>query len=302
MMLPIGERHTVLLNAGIDWVTCSKKGSLLGSEFQALGDELVRGAKAADARTRLATWQGYAGLRGVNFFYGTHGMAAVVTLSGRHEPTLVQDFIRAADNVSRIDLQATVEVLPADPMLGPINYRQLESYDVNPGQKPMVTVIHNTRGGHTNAVGSRISDAYGRNYDKGVEGKLCEPGRVWRYEVEFKRGRAKTVAEQISLSRKVELDCARTVWRWWAHRGIRLLPVEPSGYPIDTRLPERPESDPLRWFETSVSQCVNDAIASHGLHAVLRALRLHNHVDREYNRKEKANDVIADHLSSDSGG
>lgn len=278
MSYETSERHISILNAGVDWLTCSKQEGVLGSDFQRLGDELVEGAKRAGARTRLGLWQGYAGLRGDDWFYGQQGSRAVVTLSGRHEPTLVQDFIRASDNVSRIDLQMTVEHLPAEPTLGRINYHQLATYEGRPGVRPIITTIYNTHHGHTNAVGQRISDAYGRNYDKGIEGKLCEPGRLWRYEVEFKRGRAKNIAAQIALSRKVELDSARTVHQWFSSRGVRPLEKEPSGCLIDTRLPERPEVDYLRYFETNVSRAVATAVDLHGLPAVLRALRLHNRV------------------------
>jgi hypothetical protein len=281
------QRHSEILSAGVDWLTCSKKTGVMGSEFQKLGDELVRGARAAKNRTSLALWQGYAGLRGENFFYGQHGMAAVVTLSGPHEPALVADFIRAADNVSRIDLQITVEHMPPEPELGTINFRQLCRGGTNPGLHPLITMIANTKGGHTNAVGSRISDSYGRNYDKGIEGKLCEAGRLWRYEVEFKRGRAKKVAEQIALSRKVPTDVARSVWQWWSSRGVLPVAKEPTGCLIDTRLPARPEVDYLRYFESNVAPSIRQAVRLHGLNTVLRALGLWNQVKPLYDAKEE---------------
>lgn len=283
------EKHRSILSAGVDWLTCSKQGRVIGSDFQRLGDELVRGAKSSGARTRLATWQGYAGLRGDDFFLGHHGDNALVALSGPHEPTLICDFIQAADNVSRIDLQMTVEHVPAEPDLGRINFQQLASYDSNPGVKPIITVIHNTHGGHTNAVGARVSDAYGRNYDKGVEGKLCEQGRLWRYEIEFKRGRAKAIARQIALSRRVAADAARTVWSWWSSRGVQPVYTAPTGYLIDTRVPERSRVDYLRYFETNVSTSVRTAISSHGLRPVLRALGLLNQVEVLCNTKEGKN-------------
>lgn len=290
MSFIVGERHREILSAGVDWLTCSKKEGVLGSDFQRLGDELVRGARESGARTRLDIWQGYAGLRGENFFYGTHGMAAVVTLSGPHEPALTADFIRASDNVSRIDLQVTVEHLPPEPELGRINFRQLVNYDGRPGQRPVITEIHDTRNAHTNGVGARISDSYGRNYDKGVEAKLCEPGRLWRYETEFKRSRAKSIARQIALSRQVTKDVARSCWEWWRSRGVLLVAQEPRGCLIDTRLPERADSDYLRYFETSVASSVRAALRLHSLSSVIRALGLQNQVKELYTAKEDGNE------------
>lgn len=284
MVNEVKSKHREILSAGVDWLTCSKSGGVLGSRFAALGDELVQGAREAGDRTRQATWQGYAGLRGENFFYGARDGDAVVTLSGPHEPALIADFISAADNVSRIDLQVTTEHSPAEPELGRINFRQLADGYQLAGVPPIIGTMYDTHHGHTNTVGARVSDAYGRNYDKGVQAKLCEPGRLWRYEIEFKRGRAKKVARQIALSRKVTVDAARSVWNWWTSRGVQLVPSEPSGCLIDTRIPERAPVDYLRYFETNVASSVRTAIASHGLHSVLRALGLLNQVTIEEKR------------------
>jgi hypothetical protein len=287
MRMNVTERHRTILSAGVDWLTCSKSGFALGSEFGRLGDELVRGAKEAGTRTRLAILHGYAGLRGDNFFFGHHGGDALVTLSGPHNPALICDFIQASDNVSRLDLQITVEHTPPEPDLGRINFLQLVEHDTRPGVKPVVTTMYDTKGGHTNAVGARISDSYGRNYDKGVEGKLCEPGRLWRYEIEFKRGRAKKIARQIALSRKVTEDVARSVWAWWSSRGVLPVYQEPRGCLIDTRLPERAEADYLRYFESNVATSVRTAIGLHGIHSVLRALGLLNQVEVLCDAKEE---------------
>src|SRR3982751_2796726 len=109
-------RHTTLLDAGVDWLTCSKSGGLANSPFDDLARGMIRMGAEEGPAAQLSTWNGYAGLRVVGGFYGTSGDNAVVTLSGPHPVVLVKQLIQAADNVSRIDLQLTVEHSPADPM------------------------------------------------------------------------------------------------------------------------------------------------------------------------------------------
>jgi hypothetical protein len=278
-------RHTTLLDAGVDWLTCSKSGGLAGSAFDDLARGMIRMGAEDSGAAQLSTWNGYAGLRVSGGFYGTSGDNAVVTLSGPHPVVLVKQLITAADNVSRIDLQLTVEHEPADPMLGRINYRLLANNEGRSGPKPIVTVIHNSRGSHTNAVGSRLSDAYGRNYDKGIESGTRPSGTCWRYEVEFKRGMAKKIAEQIALSDKVPSIAASVVNRWWETRGVRPVGRDVSVCLVDMQFPRRIKPDYIGYLRRNVQKAVSRAIRLHGLEPVLEALGLTEHIREEVERR-----------------
>jgi hypothetical protein len=274
MVMEFVERHVKPLSAGIDWLTCSKAEVVPGEPFDDIAQGLLHQSLQEGESVRLGTWSGYAGLRTSSAFYGMCGRKAVAWFSGPHSASPTVKLIDASDNVSRLDLQLTIESTPPDKALGRINYRLAASYDGRPGCKPIVTEIHDTRNGHTTTIGSRISDQYGRNYDKGVEAKVAEAGTIWRYEVEYKRAMADKLARQIALQDKVEDVAARTVWLWWLKRGVRPTPREPRGCLIDTRIPARSGPDYLEWFEGKLSRSVRRAVDSHGLHAVLRALGL----------------------------
>lgn len=274
-------RHRTLLTAGVDWLTCSKTGGVRGSLFETTAQLLLLEGIGRGDTPKLGSWQGYAGLQSSNAFVGMAGDNALVRLSGPHKPAHVCKLIRAADNVSRIDLQMTVELDPPDPMFGKIEFRQLAAFEGNPGRKPIVTVIHNTHGGHTNAVGSRLSDAYGRSYDKGIESGNVERGKFVRYEVEYKRHLAKKVSEQIALSGKVVDDAARSVYRYWVKKGVQPLAKEPSGGLIDQGHPARCEPEYLGYLSRNVRTPVRRAIELHGLHPVLEALGLLDYLKHE---------------------
>lgn len=287
MVMQFIERHVVPLSAGIDWLTCSKKEVHPGDPFDDLAHGLLHQSLQEGESVRLGTWLGYAGLRTASAFYGWLGRRGVCWLSGPHSPAPTCQLIQASDNVSRLDLQLTVESAPPDKALGRINYRLASTYDGRPGVRPIVTEIHDTRNGHTTTIGSRISDQYGRNYDKGIEARIAPAGSIWRYEVEYKRALAKKLAEEIALQDKVADVAARTVWLWWTSRGVRPTPREPRGCLIDTRIPARIGPDYLGWFESKLSRSVRRAVDSHGLHPVLRALGLLNHVNADYTAKEE---------------
>lgn len=274
MSMNFVERHETPLSAGIDWLTCSKDEVRPGDAWDELATSLLHGSLEDDEKIRLATWMGYAGLKSSTMFYGWMARRAVVWMSGPHSPAHTCKLIQIASNVSRIDLQLTVKHEPADPRLGSINYRRAASYEGRPGVRPIVSEIHDTRHSHTVAIGSRISDQYGRHYDKGIESKTAAAGEVWRYEVEYKRSMAKKIAEQISLCDKVVDVAGRAVWKWWASRGILPAAREPKGCLIDIRHPARTEPSYLEYFESKVARSVRRATAQHGVRPVLRALGL----------------------------
>lgn len=268
------ERHEKILSSGVDWLTVSHADAKPGEPFDEIATALLRGSCLEGEQIRLGTWLGYAGLRTSSAFYGWQSSKAVCWLSGPHNAALTADLIKASSNVSRIDLQLTVEHTPADPRLGAINFRRASAYTGRPGMKPVISEIHDTRHAYTMAVGRRISNQYGRHYDKGVESKSAEPGRRWRFEVEYKRDMAEKIAAQIALSDKVEADCARSVYRWWASRGVSPLQREPRGCLIDTtqRAPLKPAY--LEWFSTKVARSVHKAVEQHGLAQVIESLGL----------------------------
>ncbi len=275
------ERHRKLLSAGIDWLTCSKSGGVDASLFQTTAQIMLLKSCTDGETPKLGTWQGYAGLQSSTAFVGMAGDNALVRLSGPHSPALTTKLITAADNVSRLDLQMTVELDPPDAMFGKIEFRQLADYDHNAGRKPVVTVIHNTHGSHTNAVGSRLSDAYGRSYDKGIESGNVVRGKFVRYEVEYKRHLAKKIASQIALSDKVVDVAARTVYRYWARKGLLPLPTEPKGGLIDQAHPKRLDPEYLGYLSRNIRTPVRRAIDMHGLEPVLDALGLLDYYRRE---------------------
>lgn len=283
------ERHVRPLSAGIDWLTVSKKDVRPSDEFDDLATSLLHASLEEGEKVRLGSWMGYAGLRSPRCFYGWLGQKAVCWLSGPHTPAHTVKLIEIADNVSRLDLQMTVEHTPPDAALGRINFRRAATYEGRAGVRPIVTELHDTKGGCTISIGSRISDQYGRHYDKGVQAKLGPAGALWRFEVEYKRDIALKMARQMAAAGKMADAAARSVWQWWTSRGIPPTARAPKGCLIDMRLPARTEADPLEWFESKVSRTVRRAVDSQGLHPVLRALGLLPKVEDFYLKGDEEN-------------
>src|SRR4051812_38581446 len=82
--------------------------------------------------------------------------------------------------------------------------------------------------GSTCNIGSRISERYLRLYDKTAETKGEYPVRCWRYEIEYKGGRAKQCANAIFTSRDPTLQTFNAVRAVYGEYGIHLHTKGPS--------------------------------------------------------------------------
>lgn len=107
----------------------------------------------------------------------------------------------------RIDLQVTLRLSTSLPSFG----RSLLKF--SPTMTPLPSRSRTRRGVAVatdslwlGTVGRRTSPSYIRVYDKGVEAKCDEPGRLWRVEVESKGSHSRT------LGCKHQSDLRRAEW------------------------------------------------------------------------------------------
>lgn len=265
-----------LPECGVDWLTCTATGGFAVDGLEAIARRELLLQKEAGQTIRPASWQGYVGHRGENIFYGCRPKEAALTLSGASPLPLIKECIEAATNVSRIDLQITVRHEQPYMSYGKLAYSLLEDGGTRPGRKPIITRIHKTAPGETISVGSRLSDQYGRVYDHGVKHGTSAPGTAWRHEVEFKRDSALHIARQITLPDKALDSIARTVYLWYASRGLRLMEREPSGSLMESVGTVRNDPGGIEWLRRNVQSTVLKAVHTHGLAATLDALGLLN--------------------------
>lgn len=266
------------ISAGADWLTCtsSPKGVSDALEDAAMA-ELYK-EKAEHGQVRSALRLGFSGHQGDGIFCGRRDSLRMVILSGPRCTPLAKQFIPLATNVSRLDLQVTVWTEGEVPHLAEWSYKKLNGVAPRRGTPSKLLFIQGRPAGETLNVGSRVSDSYGRLYDKAAESKLGEPRTVWRYECEFKRAYAKRFAVALAEAERTETYAIGRVHEWWTKKGL-----QPSfcntGEQLDAVRPLMvPSRNVLTWFRESLQKTVSRAISQHGPEAVIDALNLSHYL------------------------
>lgn len=284
---PAPFSHT-LIDSGVDWITATHPIGDEGWKFEQLSEELLQGQREAGKEVKRATLRDYTGWRGEHLFTGMREQDAIIVasqeVSARHWP----DISRAARNVSRLDLQASVWTHGEQPQLARWSYSRLKRSPAKRGRPRSFTLIRSHPHGETLNLGKRSSDAYGRLYDWTAAHKAGPAQTVWRYEVEFKRAYALGHARHLLAVPDPRTASAQLVHGWFTKRG-----VEPTWHVGDPRLSngERlvsPDRDALAWFESSLSKTIRKAIDRHGLPRVLLALGLSDLVQPKRRRTKDA--------------
>lgn len=229
---------------------------------------------AGDGQVSPAFRLGYSGLSTAGLFVGRRSSDILVQLSGPSCAPLATQAIKLSSNVSRLDLQVTVWTEGEQPHLAAWTYKQLRARDQGVGRPTRLTLISGHPDGETLNIGKRSSDAYLRLYDKTAEASLGVPRLLWRYEVEWKRKRARQVAMRLA-----EQECRPQSVCTLVHVAYTKKGVEPSFSTSGNRNAfEEPQANPTRdvltWYRKCLSITIKTSIAKYGEPAVLDALGL----------------------------
>ena len=151
----------------------------------------------------------------------------------------------AATNISRLDLQATTGPGAGGRHLAERSYRTLAGFPPRRGKRPAASLLTTSKGAETLYLGQRISDQFGRLYDKGAESGDAHYSGCWRYEVVLKR-RYATHAVQALLATKAEGPLvAGSVHDWFRSRGVTPR-FDATGLAVGSPVPPA-LSDDQRW-------------------------------------------------------
>jgi hypothetical protein len=263
-----------LVEAGIDWITATRPAGDEAYQFEQAAEDMLSEQREEGRSVSRATLRDYTGWRGESLFVGTRDQDSIIVASAdvaaRHWATVAHH----ARNVSRLDLQVSVWTHGEQPPLARAGYNRLKRLPPKRGRPRSFSLIRTHPRGETLNVGKRQSDAYGRLYDWSSAHKQATAATIWRYEVEFKRDYALGCARTLLSVDDDRAAISHLVHDWWRSRG-----VEPTWSATGTRLSnghalEKPATDPLAWFRSSLSKTIAKQIKLHGLDQVLDALGL----------------------------
>ena len=249
-------RKPKLVSLGVDFITCTCTESaqrvlLQRSAERALLEQRERG-------NELVTWrgQGYHGWRCGSVITGERADSTFAQASGADTADLWEEFGSYASNVTRIDLQGTIE-LEADwpEMLGQL-LQTARGHRPERGRPCRIDGFDGGDGGFTVYAGAPSSDTRVRVYDKGIESRSAPPGRTFRVEVQHRRGRARAAYDRLRQAPDRAAVCSGIVAGELANRtGTRLIRAGASTLIRDT--PRAPDvSRKLAWLAAQVAPTV----------------------------------------------
>lgn len=253
------------LVAGIDWITCTARSPARMAALMYLGTDLLMQEEATGGVVKPWFFKGYAGSACGQIQAGYKPTGVVVRASGAAARECAGELIECAENVSRLDLQLTVMSSQCRDGHAKDLYEALSTAPRGRGRGCERTLITSTYTGDTLYLGRRISDQYGRIYNKSALERTREDPPRWRYEVEFKKGYARAAAEAYAASNKTPEWCAGRVARWFADRG--------AGPPVSTVPGDSIRSAPrgsaqeagqLEWLKRAVRPVVKKLAAKYG--------------------------------------
>lgn len=260
-----------VLEAGVDYVTASSFESKLG-EGQSAKRFMERGLYALEEQMSLGNdklpWSmaGFMGYRSGQAAVAYVGEAVLIRLSGecarRHFDAVYAD----ATNVSRLDLMATYRLTGAWRDLSLVHLQEVREYADRYKPKMHVRRIDGGKHGNTLVLGRRISDWWGRIYDKHAESGLEYYRDCWRYEVEIKRRAAARVAQGLELGTSDKLTSFEAGAQWLRSNGVSLPGSGSPGLRNGGVIPPSNDGRRLAWLRDSVRSTVK-LLCSHGLRA-----------------------------------
>jgi hypothetical protein len=129
------------------------------------------------------------------------------------------EICRSDANITRIDLQATARFHRDVAALARYHAEDVARDQRQGGIKRHIRLERSFGRGDTLYVGSRVSNYYGRVYDKYRESRDEQYRRCWRYEVECKGDGAQQARKAINAATDIPAASASLVHDWFSNRG-----------------------------------------------------------------------------------
>jgi len=280
---PNTERVYPVIDAGIDYLTAFAEKGFRSLEFERTADALAEYEISAGQRLRPALIEGFAGSKGEHWFHGRRDDGNMLVLSGPLSARGATDVIPFATNVSRIDVQVTIQTPPAQESFVVDGWKMLESKSAARGRPGSYEIRVRRPRGETLYVNSRRSDRYGRVYDWGAAHKMAVPKSIWRFELELKRRMALNCAMACRQLPSVGTHCSRLVEGFFNSKGVDTPWRIGDGDLASLPLAESKTRKTLTWFESCLSITIRKQINLWGADIVLPSLGLSEFLPNERN-------------------
>jgi DNA relaxase NicK len=245
-----------VVDCGVDWltVTANTKSSiirLLDYSHNAMRDE-----REAGNEKRGFSFKGYEGFKCGGISYGARSDSALLRVSGGLARQHFTSAYHVATNCSRIDLQTTVRTKQSPNARIASAFKRALRHSRKLKRGPAVNLWRSSNGTATLYLGQRVSERFGRVYNKGAESLLPVLEDCVRYEVEYKGDMAMHQFKQLANTRSPALFINSEVHRFFR---ARACPPEFKPENTQTNVLHRMATDQRQQLEW-IAKCVRPTV------------------------------------------
>lgn len=211
-----------LVHCGVDWIT-------LTALDQDKGEFLLRAATWLSSQAVLngndkKPWSmsGFRGWTTKGVQYGTRDAEVIVRLSGDTAHDNWKEVYDDANNCTRIDVQATFKLnCEVTPVINR-HFDQAKRFSKDRKRAPTLSMLSTNNGPSTLYFNRRVSETFGRIYDKGAESKLDHLRNCIRYEVELKGNAAQRMSAYLRSREDSDMAAGLYAVDFFERRSCRL--------------------------------------------------------------------------------
>lgn len=239
---------------GLDWLTVTTRSVVGRAELQKAVDKVLASKEGKGVTIKPWHWRGYEGIFAEGVRHGKRDDSDIAILSGEKCQSYWKAFTSGGFNCTRLDVALDVEYVHINENIADMCRSQFEVWQNGRKQRMNATFVVNLNGGKTFYIGSRESDRFCRIYDKGAQrGGL--PGKLWRFEVEYKGSVAKNAWAVLESSDTPITDMVSWVRAELLSRGVT-IPFLDNSSEVQPRLKAlgliKSEETTLQWLRTQV--------------------------------------------------
>lgn len=278
---PCGPEPTTykIMECGVDWLTATCEPCDVQSKFNESAYALLHNQNQLGEDIKPWLMSGFEGLHAGGIGFAKRQGTSLVRLSGPTAFAYWRSFAERATNVSRLDLQVTISGVPDPPALVLKHHKEALDHVASWTKPPTVDLRLSNRSSPTLYLGRRVSDRFGRCYDKGDESGEAHYCGCVRYEWQFNGKCGWQMSRTILRSSLRPDSVVPFVAGQNERRGLSSTFTTTAGCLLTSPRKRGTDVHRLEWLAHQVSPAIEGLISRGKLVSVIMALGLQNYVE-----------------------
>lgn len=262
------------LSSGIDWITVTSTTRKSCVSMADKAAQLVKYEVQSGNIRKPWGMSGFTGWKAGSIQFGKRDDELMVRLGSKLAHDNWRYFYALADNCSRIDIECTTRTDADACRRVRWHWKEATRYQQQRARQAFVGHYSGNDKSETLYLGRRISDVFGRIYDKGRQSGLDHYQNSVRYEIELKGNRARQTAIELFEEESESLAVSMRVAGFLRKRGVVLPRRWASYYHSGSARPACDRDRLLAWLSKTIRPSAIALASSGGIQEVLDALGL----------------------------